>query len=230
MAVRLPLIVSQPARRDAEAIDLIETIVAAALLVPGLDANLIGDIGSFELGGTDHLCLQGHTRELVLASFLEQADAQAAWHRLGQGGHFVDLGSSEQELRSSLQAAGGRRRVFYFQLRLGQPASALLDRAEKLLAAQQLSLVGISLGRAATPAASLPVVGSIGPKTPPPVGRDPGGRVPPARSAGLPVVAAQTSQPDAPAANASSQVTAEEDQRQWSELDKLVDDLGAMDL
>jgi hypothetical protein len=233
MAARIPLILSQPARRDAAAIDLIENIVAAAMLVPGLDANLIGDIETFEFGGTDHLCLQGHTRDIVLASFLDLPTAETAWNRLGQSGHFVDFSSSAESIRTSHSA--GMRRVFYFQLSPRQQVAALLDRCRELLAAQQLSLVTIGIA----PAASLP--GS-------PTQRG---------SAVLPIVsnANRTAQiPDQPAPQSytSSLRTAEsvrtadrapietrevvrpnaiqEESEDWSQLDKLVDDLDAMDL
>lgn len=234
MAARIPLILSQPSRRDAAAIDLIENIVAAAMLVPGLDANLIGDIDTFESGGTDHLCLQGLTRDVVLASFLDLPIAQAAWARLGQAGHFVDFRSSADKIRSS-QAIG--RRVFYFQLSPYQRVADLLDRCQQLLAAQQLTLVSIG-----------PMAGKTMP------GQQTPGKPSPVRAVSLPIVnrAATESATSAGAVQALSfnQNTAagvanhgaartlddkhsgatHDESDDWSQLDKLVDDLDAMDL
>ena len=222
MAARIPLILSQPARRDAEAIDLIENIVAAAMLSPGLDANLIGDISTVELGGTDHLCLLGHTRDIVLASFLDLAEAQVAWQRLGQVGHFVDCASSEETIRSSQRAADGMRRVFYFRLRLGQPVPALFDLCHKLLAAQQLNLVTIRLGTvspAQAPPMQLPVVSRV---QPPPAPK------PRAGETAMGQAAAAT--PLLHAADVGQDRLFDDDDPRWNELDKLVDDLDAMDL
>ena len=232
MAARIALILSQPARRDAAAIDLIENIVAAAMLSPGLDANLIGDIDSFDLGGTDYLCLQGHPRDIVLASFLDISAAQAAWQRLGLSGLFVDFTSSPERIRSSHSAALGRR-VFYFQLASNQNVSALLDRCQELLAAQQLSLVSIGLAPATstktgTPAKMATTAATLANSEDPELSSN--------RSAAQPAPLKQASARvttdrvaiDAPQiANSSGQPEESDD---WSQLDKLVDDLDAMDL
>ncbi len=158
MAVRLPLILSQPAKRDATAGELIENIVAAALLLPKLDANLVGDISCIELGSTDHLCLQGHGRDVILASFLEMASAEAAWHRLGQSGQFIDCHQSAAAIRQ-LSSSTTERRVFYFQLSHSLKIAKLLDQCQELVAAQAVQLVSIQLG-GANPrgAGSLPIV------------------------------------------------------------------------
>ena len=219
MAARIPLILSQPSRRDAAAIDLIENIVAAAMLVSGLDANLIGDISTFELGGTDHLCLQGHTRDVVLASFLDLATAREAWHRLGQSGHFVDFTSTEAQIRSSLGDGSTGRRVFYFQLASQRSVTELLDQCQKLLAAQQLSLVSIRIGTAGptgSPPTTLPITSNLSRNSQQPSGAPP--------LIGKPSLATAIS--DA-ALKGSDRHDDDED---WSRLDKLVDDLDAMDL
>lgn len=242
MAVRLPVILSQPARRDAATTDLVETLVAAALLIPGLDANLIGDIHTLEPGSTDHVCLLGHTRDVVLASFLELSEARAAWQRLGQSGHFVDLSQDEAEVRASLRTAAPARKVFYYQLTIGQPVERLLDRCRQLLAAQQVSLVSIQLsgsgangpaaagGRPMAPLASQVTQAERAPAS------QPGAAARPV--SGMQAVSPTTSQAQpAPRAEPASgsdwgqAVSAGlDDSAEWSALDKLVDDLDAMDL
>ncbi len=116
MAVRLPLILSQPARRDAWATETIENVVAAALLVSKLDANLVGDIATIETGGTDHLCLEGNGKDLILASMHTLDNARSAWHRLGLTGTFIDCSQSSSQIRAQASEASGARRVYYFQL------------------------------------------------------------------------------------------------------------------
>ena len=218
MAARLPLILSQPAKRDATAVELIENIVAAALLLPKLDANLIGDINSIEPGSTDHLCLQGHTRDVILASFLDLATAQTSWTRLGQGGQFVDCQQSADSIRQLASNVNGRR-VFYFQLTHSLRISRLLDQCQELVAAQAVQLVSIQLGSAS-----------------------------PAAKGGLPIIVKPTSTATSKPTNghshqgpASTQATsgspsysapkpAENDEEDWSSIDKLVDELDALDI
>lgn len=238
MAVRLPVILSQPARRDASTTDLVENLVAAALLIPGLDANLIGDIGTIEPGSTDHVCLLGHTRDLVLASFLQFREARAAWQRLEQSGLFVDLAQDEADIRASLRGATAGRKVFYYQLAIGQSVDSLLAPCRKLLAAQQLSLVslhwrpGTGNGSGGNGnGSSAPSVKTLVPLSPPasplPRSRVDGG----SPSAGRPAQAASTEQvsDDLRASHVESEEYHEQYQ-EWSALDKLVDDLDAMDL
>ncbi|MGN6546676.1 MAG: hypothetical protein ACTHK7_16600 [Aureliella sp.] len=238
MAVRLPVILSQPARRDASTTDLVETLVAAALLVPGLDANLIGDIHTLEPGSTDHVCLLGHTRDVVLASFLELSEARAAWQRLGQGGHFVDLSQEEAEVRASLRTAASARKVFYYQLTIGQPVERLLERCRQLLAAQQVSLVSIQLGgsgangsAAADGRPMMPLATQVT-HADRATASQPGAAARPVSG----MQAASQAQPAPRAEPASGSDWGQavsaglDDSAEWSALDKLVDDLDAMDL
>ena len=223
MAARLPLILSQPAKRDATAVELIENIVAAALLLPKLDANLIGDISSIEPGSTDHLCLQGHTRDVILASFLDLATAQTSWARLGQGGQFVDCQQSTEAIRQLAGSASGRR-VFYFQLTHSLRVSRLLDQCQELVAAQAVQLVSIQLGGAVGGAAqpakgNLPIV--VKPVSAPMLKPTNGH----AHSGPAVTQAANSTNkytPPKPADNDSDE--------DWSSIDKLVDELDALDI
>ena len=221
MAVRLPLIVSQPFRRDAAAIDLMESIVAAAILVPGLDANLVGDIEVMESGSTDYLCLEGHGRNLVLASFLDMPTAESAWQRLSLGGRFVDFSASEDALRLALKSPSPGRVVYYFQLLSDSSVTTLLDKCHKLLAAQQLSLVSIQLAPSTAPTGNRQGSEAVSAKSLPIMKSD-------ARNA------AEMRAPVLPILSGSPPIgqfqPEEEDDEQWTELDKLVDDLGTMDL
>jgi hypothetical protein len=242
MAVRLPLILSQPSRRDANAAEAIENIVAAAMLLPKLDANLIGDLNSIEVGGTDHLCLQGHARDIILVSFLQLDQARAAWQRLEQPGHFVDCATSAAAIRAQLSAVTGVRRVFYFQLTPSVRVATLLDQCQELVAAQSLNLVTIQFGSAvqskpanggARPSgmastAALPIVApSASPlRTPQTVTASSG-----SAANGSPGMPAATMQSDMMPVKTQSYVPqSHEDNEDWSAIDQLVDDLDALDL
>ncbi len=212
MAARLPLILSQPARRDATATDLIENIVAAALLLPKLDANLIGDISTIEPGSTDHLCLQGLGRDVILASFLEMPTAQSQWQRLGQAGQFIDCSQPTESIRR--QASGSeQRRVFYFQLAYGMKVPRLLDQCHELVSAQAVQLVSIQLGGTGQ-SASLPIVGAVSS---------------PAKAQARDSVPARPAAPPPTARPTPSRDDSESDE-DWSSIDKLVDELDAMDI
>lgn len=216
MAVRLPLVLSQPGRRDAVASELIEDIVAAALLVPRLDANLVGDLSEIDTGSTDHLCLQGHTRDLILASFMDLDAVRAAWLRLGQTGLLIDCQQSHLDIRA-LAAQTPDRRVYYFQLKHDTNVPRLLDQCQELVAAQAVQLVSIGLGpngtgsisSATTVTKSLPVIAVPSKQV----------RPPGASSPAMPVVR------DSAVAHPVS-----EEDCDWSAIDKLVDDLDALDI
>lgn len=215
MAARLPLVLSQPARRDATATEVIENIVAAALLMPKLDANLIGDINSIEVGGTDHLCLQGHTRDLILATFLDMPSAEAAWSRLGQHGQFIDCHSSTESIRQAA-ASSSLRRVFYFKLAHNSSVARLLDQFQELVAAQAVQLVSIQLGSKSSPTlGALPVVGQ------PPS--------PPVTSHSHLAHHSQRAEP-MPTPNVPVPPPLDHGDEDWSSIDKLVDDLDALDI
>jgi hypothetical protein len=231
MVARLPLILSQPSRRDSSAVDLIESIVAAAMLMPKLDANLVGDLSSMELGSTDHLCLQGHSRDVIVASFLELASALAAWQRLEQTGHFIDCSTDPASIRAQLATATGSRRVFYFQLNPGLRIAKLLDQCQELVAAQALKLVTIQLGGQSQQSgqsqlgASAVTLNSVRSTS------DSPGLA--ARS--LPIVASgkvmgAPSLLSAAATPPSIASAVKDEDEDWTAIDQLVDDLDALDL
>jgi hypothetical protein len=216
MVARIPIVLSQPLQRNAAAIDLIENIVAAAILVPGLDANLVGDIDAIELGSTDYLCLQGHSRDLVLASFLDLPNAKAAWERLKLSGRFIDFSASEQAIRAALRNPESGRKVYYFQLTFNDCVTVLLDQCQKLLDSQRISLVSIQLA----PSRPKP---NIRPNS------QPQSNALPLQSNSQPATSSApvASTPRREHVNEATQDRGDED---WTALDKLVDDLDAMNI
>ncbi len=216
MPVRLPLILSQPSRRDVTASELVENVVAAALLVPRLDANLIGDISLIEPGSTDHLCLQGHTREVILAGFMDIDAASQAWGRLGLTGTFIDCQLSADAIRASA-AKTVDRRVYFYQLKLSTSVSQLLDRCQELVSAQAVQLVSIGSLTSAAGTGGLPIVNKATTKAPT---MHTGG------AAHAPAVAT----PKVAQTGLASSVYASDEDADWREIDKLVDDLDALDI
>ncbi len=217
MAARLPLVLSQPARRDATATELIENIVAAALLVPKLDANLVGDIESIEPSTTDHLCLQGHTRDLILASFLDRSTAQEAWRRLDLKGTFIDCAQPAEVIRR-MSSSTTDRRVYYFQLSHHLKVRVLLDQCQELVAAQAVQLVSIQPS-AGMKSGALPIVSM--PTSPAVNGH---------AHSHKPNGATESTSASRTAAVRPTAQASHDDDEDWSGIDKLVDDLDALDI
>lgn len=231
MSARIPLVISQPALKHAAANDVVESAVAAALLVPGVDANLISDLETIAIGSTDHLCLQGLTRDLVLCGFLTADRAQQSLQRLSIAGRWVDLTASAAAIRASQNPAVAERRIFFYPLSNGQSINDLLDRCRQLVAAQKQPLIQIQLGSgvgsiASSEAARLRSLNSTSQA---------------AMSNSLPIIPSANSA--APAANShsesafptratvrSSAADEDMDTTEWAALDKLVDDLDSLDL
>jgi hypothetical protein len=239
MAVRLPLIISQAARRDASAAELVEKLVAEAMFIAGVDASLIGALDTIAHGSTDHLCLQGNARDIVLVGWLDLPAAVAAWQRLQLDGTFYPLqGSSpahttlvEQSVVEPDRTLAPRSRsVLYFQLTPATGVPQVLGLCRARLAALQVPLVGLqslTKPRPATP------VGSTAP------GTVAVGLSEPVR----PTVALPISSPTLPTSplptlsapqpvgvafsNGYVDDAADDD---FANLDQLVDDLDAMDL
>ncbi len=240
MASRLPLIVSQPANRDAVATDLVENIVAAAMVVPGLDANLISAIETLQSDATDWLCLQGLGNDVVLAGFIELVQAAEAWHRLGFSGTFVNLKQSARELAATASSLSSKRRIYYYQLHNAADVSKLLDLCIQLQNAQQTPLVSIQFG--SKPATGLnPKSASIAATvTPNPSESTTASSTPTHRQHNAydhtshqhSLAAEGNGKPVNPDQKPrySSTSESEADDEDWSAIDKLVDDLDALDI
>lgn len=230
MAVRLTLILSQPCRRDAAAIDLLENIVAAAILVPGLDANLVGDLSVIELGSTDYLCLEAHKRDLVLAGFLDLSEAELAWKNLGFSGIFADFDADDETIKSVRKGAGGSRIVFYFRLSTNHSGPKLLDKCQRLLVAQRISLVSIELSPKAAQSYQASPSQPSTPKSP--TAHSSASEPSTMARISLPIWPAKSISPAEKAAIPSTAPRSHEESEEhdWAELDKLVDDLGDLDL
>lgn len=142
MAVRLPLIISQPPRRNSAATDVTEALVTEAMLTSGIDANLIGGLDVIAAGSTDHLCLQGNNRNLALAGWLPIEQAVREWQRLGLDGRLIDVSLDGASAESNQRPSQSQQRsVYYFLLTPTTNAGQLLKRCRELADSQQVQLV-----------------------------------------------------------------------------------------
>lgn len=83
MAPRLSIVISQAPSHDAAIADIEQSIVTALMFEPGMDPMLIGHIESIQAGTTDHLCLEGIRGDFVLLAWLPIQSAYDHLARLG---------------------------------------------------------------------------------------------------------------------------------------------------
>lgn len=211
MAVRLPLIISQPPRRDSAATDVTEALVTEAMLASGIDANLIGGLDAIAAGSTDHLCLQGNNRSLALAAWLPLERAVQEWQRLGLDGRLIDVSLHGAPAENTQSQSQSQRSVYYFLLTPTTNVTQLLKRCRELADSQQVQLVqlgGLSnRAQSSGMAVTLPIAQPSSQVASPSTAHPPMNTVDP-----IPTPAA----PDA--------------DEEFSDLDQLVADLDALDL
>lgn len=114
MAPRLAVVVSQAPMRDARTADIEESIVAELIMVGGLDATLVGPLEHIQPDSTDRLCLSGFTQNLALLSWMPAAEAGRLWQELELAGTVVPLSLDGSAGVSNGSLPG--RRIFYIQL------------------------------------------------------------------------------------------------------------------
>jgi hypothetical protein len=210
VAPRLTVIVSQSATRDGRSVDTEETLVAELMMTPGLDATLIGALEKVSTDSTDFLCLSSFQHNFAFISWLDEATVAAQWERLGLAGTVARPGASNGHHR--------KPRIYYLPLTHATTVADILAQLEQLQRERSVKTVGIQLGPTASPsrAASSSLAASAG---------------------GLPVI--QPSQPTRtpaaslppPASHSSAHPLSddEDEDEEWEELDRLVDDLDAFE-
>jgi hypothetical protein len=90
MAPRLSIVISQAPSQDGAIADFEQALVTALMFEPGMDPMLIGHIEGVETGTTDHLCLEGIRGDFVLLGWMP---AQTAYTQLARLGIYARLGN-----------------------------------------------------------------------------------------------------------------------------------------
>lgn len=213
VAKRLTVIISQSSMRHSQAADVEERLLTELMMADGMDATLVGPLDSVQLDSTDYLCLSGFgSQTLAVVSSLSFEQVAQQWSRLQLGGQVVRMGQA---------GPMGLRRVVYFPLTSDVPAT--LRELGQLLLDQAVKVVGVimPLGKTAQPLprslarSSSPAQISTGKSS------DSGAAPsPPAASQPLP-----TQLPVSQPSEMHAQL-----EEEWPDLDRLVDDLDALDL
>ncbi len=240
MASRLTVVVSQSAQHDPQASDLEETLVAEVMMTNGMDATMVGPLVRVDPSDTDFLCLSSFNHSFVLFGWESLENANAQWQRLGLPGQVVDAQKESPHNGSpaSPSANGHKtRRIYYFQLNPESRVPPLLDQLNALLTDRQTKIVplGLSLNglglkpgvKQAPSSASPPPTLDGGPS--PAADNSPASASASASSTKT-VDGASSSNSNTPATSASQAEDSDDDDGEWSELDRLVDDLDQLDL
>lgn len=108
-------------------------------MAPGLDATMIGPIEKVECEDTDFLCISSFTYNFVMISWLENGELQKEFERLGLSGKVVSLAEDTQA------EPGVGKRIFNLQLSPDSRVPQILSTLQKLLENRQVKTVSIGL-------------------------------------------------------------------------------------
>lgn len=246
MAPRLSIVISQAPSHDASIADVEQAIVTALMFEPGMDPMLVGHVEGIQTGTTDHLCLEGIRGDFVLLGWLP---TQAAYDQLARLGIYARAGvlppalhndthlsaqfplpqsntlsSSQVSLPAEEQL---KRRLYFVDLRspaLRDP-KMILQGLKDLLQDRQVKTVTLQIGaKPATksiPTTSPTIVPLAIPKPTTPS---------PATSTSDKTIDAGTIPTRAEAHSSVSPLANDDDDPQWQQLDKLLDDFDSLEI
>lgn len=212
MAKRLTVVISQSATRHNQAADAEERLLSELMMAPGMDATLVGSLDSVQIDSTDYLCLSGTGNQtLAVVSSLSFEQVAQQWARLQLAGQVVRRGQTSPV---------DQRRVIYFPL--PSDTASTLQELRQLLLDQAVQTVGVTM----------PLSKSVQIIPPDAFRRSPA-QTALGQGSGLPSspLASIPSQPLPSQASVSPLgETPAEFEPEWPDLDRLVDDLDALDL
>jgi hypothetical protein len=222
MAIRLPVIITQSESRDQRASDIEESLVAELIMADGLDATLVGPLVRLLPDSTDMLCLKGFTHDLALLGWMPIEQADAWWRANGMTGVFVPLQGAGATSASGKLTNGAPqlgRRIAYLQLEYTSDPGCICDSLRARLHDMRIKPIPIQL--------AMPKTGSPTGVVPLPV--VPSSSATPAVKRNQRTTVENTIVASAtPSVGKASSQAADDDE--WPQLDRLVDDLDALDL
>lgn len=200
------------------------------MMTSGLDATLIGALETIQADSTDFLCLSSYQHNFALVSWLDEASVVEHWQRLDLAGSVARLGAINGHSR--------KPRIYYLQLTHATTVTDILGQLEQLQRERSVKTVDIQLAFPATQAkpvvpdaeypkdGSLPVTIASSIKVHATLAATPTSALPVIQ----PTQSASRRTPVLPptATHASGQPSLDDDE-EWEELDRLVDDLDAFE-
>ncbi len=157
MAVRIPVVISQHARRSGSIADYEEQLITCIVMESGLDATLIADLKSIELDTTDHLCVEGLKGDFALATWESAAYVCTHLHRLGIPSiEIVPVNGSQKTF--SGESGITSKKIFFIPLATNVSIDATIQTLKGLLLARSTPVfsIGAPIHRAKTGAVNQP--------------------------------------------------------------------------
>lgn len=220
MASRLPVVIAQHPMRASRQSEFEESLVAELIFAQGLDATLIQGLDRMELHSTDHLCLQGLMGDFALASWLPVEQLLAHLDRLEMSGQLVHIDPVQHRKAIVPLKVPGPKRIFLVALQEGGNVSSVMQFLRELLDSMKVQVVSIGMGMKPKPKVQEPSIVPLQSQPPQAASLDPNTMKP---SKAIPSAIPSHDPPK----TASVSVDLDQDEEEWSHLDKLVDDLDA---
>ncbi len=119
--------------------DLEETLVAALMMRPGLDATMIGPIEHVQRDDTDFLCVSSFNHSFAVLSWLTADKIALQWERLGLAGKIVEPGLDGR------RAMDGDRWIYHLQLVPSLVVEDTVNQLSQILMDRNVRTVSIGL-------------------------------------------------------------------------------------
>lgn len=132
MAIRLPVVLAQHARRVAAYTDCEESWITSLLFEERLDATLVSDLASIQLDSTDFLCLAGLKGDFVLVSWEDSSVVLRELTRLGFDSFDIVPVDGTAKV-SSPQRTQIVKKIYLMGFNKGLPVSELVGQLKRLL-------------------------------------------------------------------------------------------------
>ena len=132
MAIRLPVVLAQHARRVAAFTDCEESWITSLLFEERLDATLVSDLASIQPDSTDFLCLSGLKGDFVLVSWENSSVVLRELVRLGFDNFDIVPVDGTAKV-SSPQRTHAVKKIYLMGFNKGLPVSELVGQLKQLL-------------------------------------------------------------------------------------------------
>ena len=160
MAIRLPVVLAQHARRVAAYTDCEESWITSLLFEERLDATLVSDLASIQPDSTDYLCLTGLKGDFVLVSWEDSSAVLRELNRIGFDSFEIVPVDGAAKV-SSAQRNQTVKKIYLMGFNKGIPVSELVGQLKRLLESKATPVFQLQLApKGANTASSkvLPVV------------------------------------------------------------------------
>lgn len=163
MAIRLPVVLAQNARRVAAYTDCEESWITSLLFEERLDATLVADLASIQPDSTDFLCLAGLKGDFVLVSWEDSSVVLRELLRLGFDSFDIVPVDGTAKVPSPQQTQTVKK-IYLMGFHKGVPVSELVGQLKKLLESKATPVFQLQIapkGTNTTSSKVLPVVSDL---------------------------------------------------------------------